>query len=269
MAKSQRLRLADARAVYLLVGECRELGADPVAWQTHLLRGLLPATGAAVGAVIESDPDAGPRPPDFPMRPTSVVDCGWERAGDAARFRRLIGEGTPDRFPVLQRVSARPTSLRVFTRRDLIGDEDYYGNEYVADYIRQTNLDEFVGLFSAPAPGHFLSVGLNRWRGEPPFGARERRVLRLCSVEVVALHGTRLAPGAGPSVSRLAPRLRQVMLCLLEGDSEKQAAARLGVAPATAHEYVRRLHRLFEVSSRGQLLARCAGFLPVLRRPGQ
>jgi DNA-binding CsgD family transcriptional regulator len=56
-----------------------------------------------------------------------------------------------------------------------------------------------------------------------------------------------------------------VLLCLFEGDSEKQVAARLGIGRDTVHEYVRRLHRHFEASSRGELLARCAPFLPALR----
>ena len=65
-------------------------------------------------------------------------------------------------------------------------------------------------------------------------------------------------------MSGLAPRLRQVLACLFEGDSEKQIAARLRISRHTVHEYLRRLHRLFDVSSRGELLARCAPFLPLL-----
>src|SRR5262245_42675453 len=182
MSKAHGLRLGDLRAVYLLVGECRELGADPVAWQTHLLRGLMQTTGAAVGAVIESDPNAGPRPPDFPMQPSSIVDCGWENESDRERFQRIVHAGKPDRFPILPAVFALSGAVRTFTRRHVLTDEDYYGNEYVADYIQQTNLDDFVGLFSVVSPGHFLSVGLNRVRGDRRFGQRERRLLHLCAV---------------------------------------------------------------------------------------
>jgi DNA-binding CsgD family transcriptional regulator len=54
----------------------------------------------------------------------------------------------------------------------------------------------------------------------------------------------------------LSPRHGQTLLRLLEGDSEKQVAARLGVSPHTVHVYVKALHRRFNVSSRGELLAR-------------
>lgn len=41
MAKSQRPRLREIRDLYLLVGECCELGADPLAWRQHMAQGLL------------------------------------------------------------------------------------------------------------------------------------------------------------------------------------------------------------------------------------
>jgi DNA-binding NarL/FixJ family response regulator len=42
---------------------------------------------------------------------------------------------------------------------------------------------------------------------------------------------------------------------LLQGDSEKQVAARLGLRQATTHEYVTTLYRHFRVQSRAQLMA--------------
>jgi len=54
----------------------------------------------------------------------------------------------------------------------------------------------------------------------------------------------------------LPPRLRQVLAGLLKGDSEQQVALRLGISAHTVHEHVKRLHRRFGVSSRGELLAR-------------
>jgi DNA-binding NarL/FixJ family response regulator len=54
----------------------------------------------------------------------------------------------------------------------------------------------------------------------------------------------------------LSPRLRQTLVCLLDGSSEKEAAARLGLSPTTLHQYVTALYRHFGVRSRAQLLAR-------------
>jgi DNA-binding NarL/FixJ family response regulator len=57
-------------------------------------------------------------------------------------------------------------------------------------------------------------------------------------------------------LNRLPPRLRQTMHSLLAGDSEKQAAAKLGVSPHTVHVYVKTLYRRYKVSSRGELLSK-------------
>jgi DNA-binding NarL/FixJ family response regulator len=57
-------------------------------------------------------------------------------------------------------------------------------------------------------------------------------------------------------LNRLPPRLQQTMRSLLAGDSEKQAAAKMGVSPHTVHVYVKTLYRRYNVSSRGELLSK-------------
>ena len=57
-------------------------------------------------------------------------------------------------------------------------------------------------------------------------------------------------------VADLSPRMLQTLRSLLEGDSEKQAAAKLGLSPHTIHVYVKALYKRYNVSSRGELLAR-------------
>lgn len=73
--------------------------------------------------------------------------------------------------------------------------------------------------------------------------------------------------GLAPVVRKLPTRLNQVLIALFDGKSEKEVAARLRISPHTVHEYTRRLHRLLHVNSRGELLARCAPYLPTLRAP--
>ena len=58
-----------------------------------------------------------------------------------------------------------------------------------------------------------------------------------------------------PGPDKLSPRLRQTLACLLEGDSEKEVAARLSLSLATTHQYVTALYRHFGVQSRAQLLS--------------
>ena len=63
----------------------------------------------------------------------------------------------------------------------------------------------------------------------------------------------RIAP---PETADLTPRQREVLDRLLEGDSQKQIATKLGISPHTVAGYLKDLHRIFDVNSRGELLAK-------------
>ena len=55
MSKSGQLRLQDIRDAYRLVGDCRDLGSDPVLWHGRMLEGLTRLVGAAaVGKEISA-----------------------------------------------------------------------------------------------------------------------------------------------------------------------------------------------------------------------
>jgi DNA-binding CsgD family transcriptional regulator len=111
---------------------------------------------------------------------------------------------------------------------------------------------------------HWLIV--NRALGDKPFGDREYRLMRLLNVELAQLLGMRLARLGEPTVTDLPPRQREVLVCLMNGDTERQAARKLGISPHTVHDHVKLLHGRFGVASRGELLARCRAFWPVLER---
>jgi DNA-binding CsgD family transcriptional regulator len=54
----------------------------------------------------------------------------------------------------------------------------------------------------------------------------------------------------------MAPRQRQTLELLLNGNAEKEIAARLAISRHTVHVYVKSLYKRFGVSSRAELLAR-------------
>jgi DNA-binding CsgD family transcriptional regulator len=77
--------------------------------------------------------------------------------------------------------------------------------------------------------------------------------------DVCKVVGTRVGSVMPDSCNdpRLSPRQRQTLRHLLEGDLEKQVAAKLGLSRHTVHVYVKALYKHFGVSSRGELLAKC------------
>jgi DNA-binding NarL/FixJ family response regulator len=88
--------------------------------------------------------------------------------------------------------------------------------------------------------------------------SQRKELAEFCRYLGARLKGERFSapPPAIPQGLKLSPRMRQTLERLLAGDSEKQIAAKLAVSPHTVHVYVKELYRGFEVSSRGELLAR-------------
>jgi len=129
-------------------------------------------------------------------------------------------------------------------------------------YHRKLGLDHCVGSIVALPGGRFDLIALHRAAGGPDFTPREIELIRLFHAEVGDLIGPVLVPSDDEySPARLPPRVREALGYLLDGDSEKQVAARMGLSRDTVHQYVTALYRHYRVTSRAELLAR------VLRRP--
>lgn len=251
MSKSQRLRLSEVRALYGLVGECRELGADAQAWRLHALDRLRRLIAAQVGISGELTAPAieGTR------GLIQVLDVGWTSAA-ARRYQYAYYQ---------DQMLARDPFIRAFTRlhgrhntrspEQILQMRRWHASLEFNEYFRAAGID--AGLFSQQKLGDrlFSTLSFHRPLGEPLFGRRERRLVHLFHQEIGPLIGRALANAAEPSITDLPARVRQTLDCLLEGDSEKQAAARLGLSPSTIHEYVGTLYRHFGVSSRAELLA--------------
>lgn len=89
---------------------------------------------------------------------------------------------------------------------------------------------------------------------DDPVRRKRKLVAQFCHLVGQQVGATAPAPGDG-----LPPRVRETLGRLLAGDSEKQIARRMGLSPHTVHVYVKSVYRHYDVSSRGELLARFVG----------
>ena len=264
MARSKRLSLREVRAVFRLVGECRELGADVTAWRRHLAAGLCRLTGAQVGIVGEVEYSR--RAFNHPLH---VEDVGWSCPSDRRRvLEDFVVSGHYGRDLTAERFFCiLPLRLRTVRREQIVSDPEWVGSVVFNEFVRHGGLD--LGIVSRQVFGggeRSNSVILYPRLGEGPLSERGRRLVHLAQQELGPLLGTALAAAGEPGWSELPPRWRQTLDCLLDGDSEKQAASRLGVSRLTIHGYVKGLYGHFGVSSRGELLAlflrRCGATRP-------
>jgi DNA-binding CsgD family transcriptional regulator len=252
MSKSQRLRLGEVRAVFRLLGECRELGDDAEAWPLHMLGGVCRLTGAQLGVGGQTRVIG----PNRVMVPVQFADHGWPDPQSRAQFLARLKDPRVLNNLVVQRFHELPGGCVTRTRQQLVDDRPYYASAYHNEMHKPWGLDHgLLSRHTSPGQDWQHELALVRALGDPPFGRRECRLIQLMHSEIVPLVGRALATAEEAGPAGLSPRLRQTLEALLEGDSEKQAAARLGVGVRTAHEYVVAVYRHFDVSSRGELLA--------------
>jgi hypothetical protein len=264
MATSQRLRLRDLRRLYQLLGECCELGTDPVAWQQHVVEQLPVLFGGQVGQYGEYRVIAPPFREPFWLEVLSMTDGGWATPSDRKVLEDHLATGRPEDGPHIT-PDLLDRRLRTLTWSEIQGRCAWLGSEFFKLYVRGGHLDDGLFAHHRIAPGHFRWMFTIRALGDRPFDQRERRLMAHFNRELALLWGTRLAGSDQPSVAELPRRLRHVLVCLLEGDSEKQAARKLGISSHTVHDYVKQLHARFGARSRGELLSRCHGYWPVLQ----
>jgi len=249
-AKSDLLRWHEVRDAYRLIGDCRDAGSDPALWQPRMLDGLarmigVPEASGGEGRWLRADD------------PIQVVSLYWSSAAPCAAdvyagYWRAGGATNDPLFQAIQRIPAR---LVTRTRRQLLPNAAWYRSE-TFEYRRLIGVDHsLVSVYRDSADGSASVICLLRSSGDRDFTPRERCRLGFFHAELGRLIGGSLASDAEPGPESLSPRLRQTLACLLEGDSEKHVAARLGLSPATVHEYVTMLYRRFGVRSRAQLLA--------------
>jgi DNA-binding CsgD family transcriptional regulator len=259
MASSGRLRLGDVRAALRLVGECRDLGYDPALWGRHLHGTLCRLTGTRVGVGGElRTPGRGAA-----GEIVTLIDSGLGPAERIAiaDFVRHRGFGAHPVGTVLDGWAGR---VAVRTRRQLVPDRAWYQSLCYEVFHRPLERDHCLVSPHRLPDGSLNLITLHRNAGERDFSPRERRLLLLAHTEIGQLMGPVLVRADDThSPTRLPPRVRDVLNCLLDGDSEKQVATRLRLSRETVHQYVKVLYRHYQVSSRAELLAR------VLRRYNQ
>ena len=253
MGKSERLRLSEVRAVFRLVGECRELGADPVAWRRHITRLLGRLAGGQVSMAGEA---AKPGRESMPGLLYQAVDHGWATPGDRDIWASFQASEAYTREPILQLIQSFGSRMGLCARHQAIDDPTWFGSSYYNETHRVCKLDEMLVSFEDIRGSSAQNlVSVLRPKGQGVFRRSERRLVRLFHAELARHFGGSLATLDDPSPSSLTPRLRETLRCLLEGESEKMVAARLGLSTLTVHEYVKAVYRHFRVSSRAELMA--------------
>lgn len=265
MSRRRHLSSREAAELVGLVAEATRSFVDPRAQLEHILSGL----NKAVGAKYSVLGDFRGLIPGRVMRFHDGVGAGDLSASEAAAVGYYFAETPVESDPALSVYRGQVEELvrqneRVSyrSRRDLLPNRAWYTDQHVLDVRKTAGLDHFVyGSVSTGEPGRIMSVSAHRAWGERAFNPLEEVKIAAVHQGAIGIVLSALASGAPPrglqvEVAGLPPRLRSVLERLLSADSEKQAAAKLGLKPPAFHAAVVRLYHRLGVSSRPELMAR-------------
>jgi len=194
-----------------------------------------------------------------------MLGAGWpseEQRMVFLRLRRDWATGLDPFFAACLDLMRRERRLITRLRRDLISDQQWYDSKVLNEHFTEAGLDDVIGSYCPLSGGGCHAIIMGRRASDPPFELRHCRLVHLLHHGISLHFGKPLAMLGAYSADGLSPRMRQVLSLLCVGDSEKQVAVKLGISPHTVHTYIKRLHKHFDVASRGELLARTRVIAP-------
>jgi DNA-binding CsgD family transcriptional regulator len=257
MGQSSALRVQDMHAIIALVNDCRDLGDDFAAWAGHFATGMARLTGADFGitGVLDSSPKG--------VTHRAGAAWGWENGFDLRVWQQVMDAcgGRLEVSPFLAAYFGRAEGAdgAGLTRRDLVADRVWHASTHFREAHEPMGFGHTLASFLV-LPGvrrQYNGTVTARHRSERrDFSQRERKLVAEAQAMVLALLGGPLAGCDEPSPTHLPSRTRQVLRCLLEGDGDKQIAARLKMSRHTANDHTKDIFAHFGVCSRAELLAR-------------
>ena len=259
MVQSRMLRAGDVRSLLELAGECRDLGDDRLGWRRHLIERLGTLVDAQGGFVGEMAGCGDPRTVrDLGVVPWSRGDVRkpWDLGPAEAEVVR-----DPRNWPATNAYHAHnhaPGGL-CLRRSDVLDDRTWRAMPDCTLIEQILGVNHRLWCFCSIAGGGSTDQSgliLARNSGRRDFSPRDIALVSFLHGELSRLVGSRLARFADPSPTDLTPRTRQVLAALLEGDGDKQVAARLRMSVHTVNEHSKQIFRHFGVRSRAELLAR-------------
>ena len=262
-AQARRLRLRDVRDVFRLLSEIRELGNDPKVWRPHMVKRLCKVFGAEIVISSEVHAQTMKKPGQ-----TRIIDIGWgcdaegnvwdihsdrdDENLEAWWLTKCDRKSAASKAEAAEAEAEEGVAVAVKPLKPVYGGKSFIMSQYPLPHIAAVD-----------------QLGLHRAFGDAPFSATEHKLIRMFHVELGRLWRKDVLKKAGDPTSDLPPRLSQTLQELLAGLSEKEIANKLDLSRHTIHNYVKALHQRFEVSSRGELLAKAGAankpdFMPKL-----
>jgi len=239
------------QVVRVLAGLAAQSNLETRARKLQLVQGLCEIMGADIYMWTQIQIDPNGRPAAY-----SSIDGGWISQQQRADFIGFVASSIAsvaeanmfarlgnDKFFIAPLVELAPPSDPAFDGCRALGVEP-----------------GLLGCYRV-SPTLFSGMGFHRHHPPapsaappPPMGPREVAIATLLLSHVDALHTDGTDSPVTDRMSDLTERQRTVLLLLLGGESRKQIARQLKLSEYTVADYIQALYRIFNVSSRAELM---------------
>jgi len=243
--------LSDARDVFRLLSDVRELRADPVAARKRIADGLVEMTGAVHGFTLDLE---GMTPGGTLVSRQMVVGGHPDEKGLAY----LIESQRENHFRTIDPTTdwaCRCRATQAAARQnDMFPRSVWMSHPYFNQHYRPAGLGPLmIGFYRRERFDNALGFSLARSRGARNFSRRDLARLELFVAELVDLRRRGLFDP--PHHQLLTERERDVLRHLLDAATVKEIAKRMGISRYTADDHVKAIYRRLGVHSRAQLLS--------------
>jgi DNA-binding CsgD family transcriptional regulator len=257
-----------------LMAELSTLRHDPRRWRHEMLEalmGMVEAT-AATALIIRWKPETVPQV-------ISRIDAGLKGSLGHSAFLEEFNVAPlqdPLSKTLLAKIYHNGQGTITAARRDVVHDNDWYKSPNVERFRRPAALDDCIVSVqrheknSTDEGSLRVLMVFRKWDAPTRFGVRERRLVDILHAGLEWMYHAEATMERVTRATELSPRLRQTLVCLLAGDTERQTAERLSLSIHTVHDYVKALYTHFGVSSRSELVSRwvqSGGTLPPAGHP--
>jgi len=255
MASGVQLAHSDMRALYLMLGECCELGREPQAWFRRFHERFSQLAGISRSVFFDGHIDAahGRRGPDANDR---VSLFGWPPADIIGIVQDFFDNNGITQDPAMQAWGQLAGRKATMARTQLADSHEWYNSPAYCDYYRALGIDQFIVSINPLGGGAVSMIWLWRNSGDAPFQERAVNLLYHAHAEMIRLAGEgRLTLPLQCEPSNLTLRQQHTLWLLGEGLTEKEVAAEMRLSVYTVHDHIKALHRTLGVGNRGELVA--------------
>jgi DNA-binding CsgD family transcriptional regulator len=195
------------------------------------------------------------RPENATIMPVAVIPFGYTEHELSAFYKFGFDPRLREEFNLPLLSLLRDDNTSCATRGDIFPDDEWTSANWVWQSFRQMGKGEWIHCVRYATNDTWSNMTFFRNLGRENFSSWERTLLDLAisSIPMLWANPEETIPAA--MLSRLTPRQRAVLFMLLDGQSRKRAATRLGIAEETFNHHVKAIYQHFEVQSATELAA--------------